>query len=142
MKMLFRLLLLLALVGAAAAQNSEPLPMMAGGEFPVYPPLARAAQIQGVVKIVVTTDGHKVTSTRVESGHPMLVKAAETSAATWRFATHTPTTFTVTYRFVLPKKYKGNPNNPTVTLRLPTEVEVAAQPTRIPDSPAAHTGTE
>jgi hypothetical protein len=49
----------------------------------------------------------------------MLVKAAETSTATWRFATHTPTTFTVTYRFVLPKKYKGNPNNPTVTLRLP-----------------------
>jgi TonB family protein len=44
---------------------------------PVYPPLAKMARIQGVVKLQVHigTDGH-VTETTVVSGHPLLVPAA------------------------------------------------------------------
>ncbi len=129
MKSLLRFAFLLSSLSlVATAQNQKLLPIIAGGEFPLYPALARAAQIQGTVKIAVTTDGSRVVATHVESGHPMLVKAAETSAATWRFTKHEPTTFTVTYRFVLSKKHKGDANSPNVTLRFPTEVEILALP--------------
>ena len=45
--------------------------------LPIYPPLARVARLQGVVKLQVriSTDGH-VTETTVVSGHPLLVPAA------------------------------------------------------------------
>lgn len=114
---------------AAMAQNSKvALPMVAGASVPLYPPLARAANVQGVVHVKITTDGHGVSATHVEDGHKLLAIAAEENARTWQFATHEPTTFMVTYHYKLDAKLKGNPNNPTVILRLPTEVEVSSAP--------------
>lgn len=114
---------------AAMAQNSKTaLPMVAGAAVPLYPPLARAANVQGVVHVTVTTDGHRVIATHVEDGHKLLATAADANARTWEFATHDPTTFTVSYHYKLDAKLKGNPNNPTVILRLPTEVEISTVP--------------
>ena len=70
----------------------------------------------------------KVIATHVEDGHKLLAAAAEENARTWEFATHDPTTFTVTYHYKLDAKLKGNANNPTVVLRLPTEVEISTLP--------------
>jgi TonB family protein len=102
--------------------------MVAGASVPLYPPLARAANVQGVVHVKITTDGHGVSAAHVEDGHKLLAAAAEENARTWQFATHEPTTFTVTYHYRLDAKLKGNPNNPTVILRLPTEVEISTVP--------------
>jgi hypothetical protein len=113
---------------AAFAQVKVALPMVAGGAVPLYPPLARAANVQGVVHVKVTTDGHRVIATQIEDGHKLLATAAEANARTWEFATHEPTSFTVTYHYKLDAKLQGNPNNPTVVLRLPTEVEVSTVP--------------
>jgi hypothetical protein len=114
---------------AAMAQESKvALPMVAGAAVPLYPPLARVARVEGVVHVKITTDGHRVIATHVEDGHKLLAAAAEENARTWQFATHEPTTFTVTYQYKLDSKLKGNPNNPTVILRLPTEVEVSTMP--------------
>lgn len=104
------------------------LPMVASAGVPFYPPLARQARVQGIVRVKVTTDGHAVTATRAESGHRLLAQAAEENARTWRFAVHEPTTFTVTYRYKLVPGLKANPNNPVVLLRLPSEVEVSTLP--------------
>lgn len=118
----------------AVAQESKVAPLMvASAAVPLYPPLARAAHIQGVVHVKVTTDGHRVIETHVEDGHKLLAAAAEENARTWQFSTHEPITFTVTYHYKLVAKLKGNPNNPTVTLRLPTEVEVSTMPLVISD---------
>jgi protein TonB len=56
------------------------------GNDPVYPPLARQAQIQGDVLIdaVIDTDGN-VSEMRVISGHPVLIKAALEAVATWKY---------------------------------------------------------
>jgi Gram-negative bacterial TonB protein C-terminal len=110
---------------AATAQNLKvALPMVAGATVPLYPPLARAANVQGVVHVKINTDGHRVSATHVEDGHKLLAAAAEENARTWQFATHEPTTFTVTYHYRLDAKLKGHPNNPTVVLLLPTDVEI------------------
>ncbi len=108
-------------------------PSVAAAAVPLYPPLARVARIEGVVHVKVTTDGHKVIATQPEDGHKILVAAAEANAKTWEFATHEPTTFTVTYHYKLVAESKENPYGPTVILRLPTEVEVSTTPILISD---------
>jgi hypothetical protein len=113
---------------AMAQQSKAPLPAVASAAVPLYPPLARAANVQGVVHVKITTDGHRVIATVVEDGNKLLASAADENARTWQFSTHEPTTFTVTYRYKLEAKLGGSPNNPTVVLRLPTEVEVASLP--------------
>jgi TonB family protein len=54
---------------------------------PNYPELARRMHIAGKVVLVVTVkpDG-TVSGTRVESGHTLLVPAAEEAVRQWRFA--------------------------------------------------------
>jgi hypothetical protein len=117
-----------------AQQPKSALPMIAGGEIPLYPPLARAAKVQGIVHVKVTTDGARVLTAQAGDGHRLLAAAAEENARTWRFARHEPTSFTVTYRYVLDAG--ADPNNPTVTLRLPAEVDIYAAPLIIHDPPA------
>jgi outer membrane biosynthesis protein TonB len=107
-------------------QLKAALPMVASASVPLYPPLARVANVEGVVHVSVTTDGHRVTSAHAEDGPKLLATAAEDNARTWQFAVHDPTTFTVTYTYALPTEWKSDPNNPIVVLRLPTEVQVSA----------------
>jgi hypothetical protein len=129
--------LLLADISIATAQASKiSLPMIAGAAVPLYPPLARAAHIEGIVHVRITTDGHRVIDAHVEDGNKLLAAAAEENVRTWQFATHQQTTFIVTYRYKLDAGLKGSPNNPTVTLRLPTEVEVSTTPLVINDPQA------
>jgi hypothetical protein len=96
---------MLVAVWALAAQAQESriaLPMVAAAAVPLYPPLARVAHVQGIVHVKMTTDGHRVIVTHAEDGHKVLAAAAEENARTWEFATHEPTTFTVTYHYWIP----------------------------------------
>lgn len=113
-------------VGAAQSRNVT-LPTVADAKVPLYPPLARAARIQGAVQVRVTTDGHRVVSAAAESRPKILAAAAEDSTRSWQFATHEPTSFVVTFTYRLVDSLKSGPENPTVVLRLPTEVEVSMQ---------------
>ena len=56
---------------------------------PTYPPLAKAARIQGVVKLegIIARNG-AVVQLKVISGHPLLVKASLYAVVQWRY---TPT---------------------------------------------------
>jgi hypothetical protein len=107
------------------SQSGVALPMVASAQVPLYPPLARVANVEGVVHVKVTTDGHRVAATQVEDGNKLLAVAAEDNAKTWQFSLHEPTTFTVTYTYTILTEWKGNPNNPIVVLRFPTEVQVS-----------------
>ena len=53
---------------------------------PQYPPIAKAARIQGAVQVqvLISEEGH-VVSTQVVSGHPMLRAAAEDAGRQWLF---------------------------------------------------------
>jgi TonB family protein len=62
---------------------------------PVYPPLARAAQVSGSVVVEVTVDETgAVNSARALSGHPLLKDPAVEAASSWTFT---------------PTKLEGNP---------------------------------
>lgn len=56
------------------------------GPKPVYPPLARAARVQGTVRLqaIIGTDGN-IRNLRVMSGPPLLVKAALDAVQRWRY---------------------------------------------------------
>jgi periplasmic protein TonB len=53
---------------------------------PTYPPIARAAHIQGLVQLhaIISKEG-TIENLIVESGHPMLVKAALDAVSQWRY---------------------------------------------------------
>jgi len=109
-----------------AAQQGLALPMVSHAEVPLYPPLARVANVSGVVHVIVTTDGHLVVTAHANEGPKPLRDAAEKNAMSWQFTTHEPTTFTVTYVYKLVDDLNPQLNNPRVILQLPTEVEVDA----------------
>lgn len=111
---------------SGAAQQGPALPVVSFAEVPLYPPIARVANISGVVHVLVTTDGHRVVTTHVQDGPKILSDAAEKNASSWQFATHGPTTFTATYVYKLVDNLKSQRHGPKVILQLPTEIEVDA----------------
>jgi TonB family protein len=57
---------------------------------PIYPDLARKMHVGGVVVIHVTIQPNGVVSdTKVESGHPLLVAAAQEAVRHWRYSPST-----------------------------------------------------
>ncbi len=76
-------------------------------EAPTYPALGRQARIEGAVVLTLSlgTDG-RVVRTELLSGDPVLARAAEDNAATWRFAQpcrgeRSPKAIEFTYQFRL-----------------------------------------
>jgi protein TonB len=53
---------------------------------PVYPPMARAARIQGpvILRAIISRSGG-IENLQVVSGHPMLVRAALEAVSQWRY---------------------------------------------------------
>jgi hypothetical protein len=92
-------LLTLATARLRAQDSGESLPKLISHADAQYPPIARTAHVMGDVVVKITTDGESVVESKAESGPPLLLKAAENNAKTWKFAPHTPGTFHVTYRF-------------------------------------------
>ncbi len=109
---------------ASFGQKAEQLPLVTAGKLPLYPIMARAARVQGVVKIKVTTDGKKVASVDVESGPPMLVKFAKENILTWEFTVHKPTTFVTTFEYIIEEPAQCDYSNDALTLKLPLEVRI------------------
>jgi TonB family protein len=114
------------------AEAPEKLPIVKSGDMPLYPPLLRLGQIEGEVRLRVTTDGSGVSSVTVESGHVLLAKAALENVRTWKFEPHTPTVFSTLFTYRLIKElhtYSCDPDLPdngSVILKLPTQVEITS----------------
>ena len=100
--------------------------------MPVYPPLAPAARIQGVVVLRISTDGKHVVTFDAESGPAHLVQTAKDNVKTWEFEQHNPTSFEIQFRYRLIgyhcetgcKCYSDEKES--VLLQLPTSVELSA----------------
>jgi TonB family protein len=76
---------LLVFVGVPRAQT-KPSPHLNKAELPTYPPLARQARIEGIVKVSfeLAEDG-TVSEVQAISGHPMLKPGAVENVRTWKF---------------------------------------------------------
>jgi hypothetical protein len=118
--------------GTCVAQSNKPLPAVSSASVPFYPRMAQAAHIEGVVRLRISTSDF-ATMIAVESGPPMLAKAAAENVNTWQFEKHAPATFEATFHYVLlPSKCDSECNcddvrTNSVQLQLPTEVEVSAK---------------
>jgi TonB family protein len=61
-------------------------PQLVTKEIPKYPPIARAACIQGAIAVLVNVDSTgKVTAIDILYGHPLLRRSAEGAARAWTF---------------------------------------------------------
>lgn len=115
-----------AITSASAQESPEVLPKVVQHTEPNYPPLARQTRIEGEVRVKVITDGESVREADAETGHPLLRKAAEENARTWKFAPHTPSSFHVTFR------YKLSSSDMCVKfLASPAVVEVQVSPPKV-----------
>ena len=118
---------LLASVPRIVAQEvPDVLPKVVQHSEPIYPPLARQTRIQGEVRVKVTTDGESVRTAEAEAGHPLLRGAVEDDVRTWKFVTHTPGSFHVTFRY---KLMSGNED--VEFLESPAIVEILIAPQEV-----------
>lgn len=115
--------LLMVVPRVLAQESTETLPKVLEHSEPIYPPLARQTHIQGEVSVKFTTDGESVREAVAQTGHPLLRKAAEDNVKTWKFVSHTPSTFNVTFRYKLMES-----NVEVAFLQSPTIVEILASP--------------
>lgn len=73
-------------VELASSQQSNNAPKVLLPNVPFYPPLARAACVQGTVAVVVEVNVLGiVTGTDILYGHPLLRRGAEEAAGKWVF---------------------------------------------------------
>jgi len=114
--------------GVPAPKSAQALPVVAAAAVPLYPRVAHLTNTQGAIHVQVSTDGHQVTAAHAHEDLKPLSGAAEENAKTWKFVEHTATTFTITYEYRL-SEHCGV-DNPTVTLWLPTEIQVCQYPDR------------
>ena len=85
-----------------AQQKVTPeLPWVSSAWAPIYPPIARAARIQGLVTLRVTTDGKHVATFDSESGPAFLVIQAKENVRTWEFSRHQPVSFEIRFNYKL-----------------------------------------
>lgn len=110
-----------------AQGDKQELPLVIAAEMPLYPVMARAARIQGIVKMRVTTDGKKVTSVEAESGPAMLVKFTKENILTWRFSDHKPMTFVTTFEYVIRVPGECFYTNGRSVIDLPLSVRLSAK---------------
>ena len=115
-------------VDVISQEATGPLPMLAAAKVPLYPRVARATNTEGTIHVRVRTDGYKVVDAHAREDLKPLSTAAEENVKTWEFVMHTPVSFTIIYRYKLAEDC--NPDNPTVTLRFPTDIEVCQYPYR------------
>jgi TonB family protein len=86
-------------IGAFAQQTAKGSAVLLELSQPVYPPLARQANIYGDVSVAVKVHPDGTTEVALERGHPMLKQAALDSAQKSRFECHECDS-TVTYQLV------------------------------------------
>ena len=143
---LFYLLGLATFVVTSSAQESQtPLPELPSAQMrgadaslivvhadvPLYPALAVAARLSGVVRVRISIkDGSVRSAETTSSAPPILVSAAKDNVGTWRFAPDVGGTVEVTYIFELAKEEGVVRENPHIAMDLPSLVRITAKPVR------------
>jgi len=79
-------LLLLIMLPVAITATVQQSPALITAVFPAYPPIAKAANASGDIKLraTINADG-EVVKTEILSGHELLRDAARSAAVQWKF---------------------------------------------------------
>ena len=117
----------LSLLQTPAIALTDPI----AGAFPIYPPLAVAARIEGTVDVEATVTKGIVTKADAPStSNAALAVAATNNVRSWRFAPEQSGRFKVQFIFELTKEEGLQPEKPEVQMKLPLWVRIIARPVR------------
>lgn len=128
------LALLVLMCGFLSAQSAPPEPILKSATQPKYPPLARAARIEGEVRLefVLDRDGNP-SSVTVISGHPTLAPATVETVKSWKVefpedAFQEGRKYETTFAYKLSREEIEQENQPKVSVALNTfhRVEIMA----------------
>lgn len=131
--------------GSVAQDAPASPPAVVEAAVPFYPPTARAARIQGTVKLRVTVREGRAVNTAVISGPPVLASAASDNIRTWRFRqTGGASIFEVTFTYRIERTSQCTPDSGQIRLSLPLSVDISASGVRTcdPHLGAGDAGTE
>jgi hypothetical protein len=120
----------LLMVAGPAATGRAGLPIVVAADVPMYPRAAIDARTSATVRLSVSTDGQKAVSVRVTGALSPLTTSALDNIKTWRFASHEPVSFDVTYRYAILTRgceAPGRDTHAAATLQFPTTVDVFAE---------------
>jgi len=120
----------LLMVAGPAATGRAGLPIVVAADVPMYPREAIDARTSATVRLSVSTDGQKAASVRVTGTLSPLTTSALDNIKTWRFASHEPVSFDVTYRYAILTRgceAPGRDTHAAATLQFPTTVDVFAE---------------
>jgi hypothetical protein len=113
----------------APPSEAEHYPNLIRADLPLYPPVARAAHVNGMVEIQVTVERGAVVDAQVKSSSsPLLTTSAVANVKTWQFQSEDRTTFPVTYVYQTEGEQTPLPENPKIELDLPHLVKITARP--------------
>lgn len=109
---------------ASRPDRRSPVPLLLEAAVPLYPDIARNAQISGEVIVEVTIKGGRAAATAVKSGDRALAQAALKNIATWRFDEKVEATFTTRFEFILELRKTGADRNTRLELSLPSSARI------------------
>jgi hypothetical protein len=142
-----QIVLILIFSGALSPSLGQPpqsqltnLPAVTNLSIPTYPRIPLLAHIQGVVKILVTTSGNRVSTFNSETGPPMLIASAKENLRTWEFEDNHPSAFTVEFDYRLEGPGECYSGPITTILQLPHKALISTNPVMFCDPPATITG--
>jgi TonB family protein len=125
----------IASVSPILGQDGANNPSVVQAVPPRYPPIARAANISGVVIIEVKVDASgSVTTVRVLEGHDLLNLIAERSARKWKFSALDKAkerSVRLRFEFILIPTNNGTPDDLGVVFWPPYRVEIRDAPYRV-----------
>ncbi|MCM3874197.1 MAG: energy transducer TonB [Pyrinomonadaceae bacterium] len=116
-----------------ALGNDEPdNPLVVQAVPPTYPPIARAANVSGVVLVEVKIDARGyVTAVRIIEGHKLLTLSAEKAARKWKFYALDKAkerSVQLRFEFILIATNKGTPDDLGIVFWPPYKVEIRHAP--------------
>lgn len=111
---------------ASRPEPKSALPFLLEAAVPLYPDIARNAQISGEVIVDVTIKAGRASSTTVQAGDRALAQAALKNIATWRFDEKVNATFTTKFDFMLELRKTGDDRNTRLELNLPSSARIIA----------------
>jgi len=118
-------------VPGAQMRGADASLIVVRAEVPLYPALAVAARLSGVVHVRISIKDGSVRSVDATStAPPILVSAAKDNVGTWRFAPDVSSTVEVTYIYELAKEESVVRENPRITMDLPSLVRITAKPVK------------
>ena len=106
-----RVIAVLCVVAMCVAMVAQDEPTLVTINMPNYPPLARQARIEGVVKLTFILPANAEGPTKVEvvSGHQMLKDAALDNVKTWKFENPYAVERKTTFSLTIPILWKCDP---------------------------------